>query len=106
MKIDFSEVITQYDGAPVVDQDGKPVTLGQVTVNALSQPKEGMSANDKLRNARLAEQAFDAKLVDLTPEDVTIIRAAIGEMYPPLVVLKAFRLLGGEPALPKAVANG
>jgi 3,4-dihydroxy-2-butanone 4-phosphate synthase len=106
MKINFGETITQYDGSPVIDQDGKPVTLSTITVNAMSQVKEGMSANDKLRNARLAEKAYDAEECEMTPEEVTIIRAAIGEMYPPLVVLKSFRLLGGEPSLPKAVANG
>ena len=106
MKIDFGETITQYDGAPVIDQDGKPVTLGTITVNAMSQAKEGMSANDKLRNARIAEKAYDGAACDLAPEEVTVIRAAIGEMYPPLVVLKSFRLLGGEASLPKAVSNG
>jgi hypothetical protein len=98
MKINFGTVLTQLNGQPIENEAKQPFTLGQAVVNALLQPVQGQSAADKIRKGRIAERAYDEQEIEVSPEDVTLIRQAIGELYAPLIVLKVFRLLGGEEA--------
>jgi hypothetical protein len=98
MKVNFATILTGLDGAPILNENKEPFTLGQAVVNALLQPVQNQSAADKIRRGRLAERAYDEQEIEISPEDVTVIRQCIGELYAPLIVMKAFRLLGGEEA--------
>lgn len=102
MKINFRKVLTQFSGEPITGENNSPFTLGQCTVNALLQPTQTqVSPQDKVRRARIAERAYEAEHeqdgeCDMSPEDVVLIRDCIGQIYPPLIVMKAFGLLEGD----------
>lgn len=95
MKVDFSAALTGFDGEPLKSENGI-ITLSIIAVNALSVAKQDATPIEKIRRGRLAERAFDAGETEISPEDLTLIRQCIGEMYPPLIVLKAYRLLGDD----------
>lgn len=101
MKIDLRSELTSFDGAALKD-GGKTLTVGGVCVTALmtSPPKEELSTDEKLKRGLLAEQIYlserDGKELDLTPEQLTLCRNLIGKFFTQIVVLPAYRLLGGE----------
>jgi hypothetical protein len=43
----------------------------------------------------LAEKLYKAAEVDVEPEDIVLIKAKIGAVYGPAVVLPAYKLLNG-----------
>lgn len=100
MKIDFSKVLMQLDGKTPLQMSGddpKEFTLGDCAVGALLAPGTvQQTAVEKIRRARLAEIAYDAGEVDVSVEDVVMMRTCIGETYAALIVLRAFTLLGGD----------
>jgi hypothetical protein len=100
MKIDFSTVLTQFSGEPITSEGNAPFTLGMCVVNALLQPQQQQqNPMEKIRRARIAERAYDAGETDVSPEDLVTIREAVGSLYPPLIVYRAYALLG-EPGQP------
>lgn len=109
MRIDFGATLLGLDGKTPLTNGGvgedkdEVATLGGLTVNALLSPIGPIPAEEKIRRARLAELAFDRNEVDLTPEQLTLIREAIGAVFPPLAVMRAFELLGGGHRSLKAV---
>jgi hypothetical protein len=106
MKIDFSQILTQFSGEPITGEGGSPFTLGQAVVNALLQPVQNATPMDKIRRARIAEQAFDGREIEVSPEDLVVMRDAVGQLYPPLIVYRAFAFLGegGPPISLKTVS--
>ena len=103
MKINFRDVLVQFNGAPITGENNAPFTLGQCTVNALLQPsQQQITPQDKVRRARIAERAYEAEAgegdgaCDMSPEDVVLIRDCIGQIYPPLIVMRAFGMLEGD----------
>lgn len=96
MKINFATILTQLNGEPITNEKQEPFSLGQAAVNALLQPMSNVNPMEKIRRARLAERAFDQGEVEISPEDLTLIRQCIGELYAPLIVMKAYRLLGDD----------
>ena len=95
MKIDFGAMLTQLNNTdPIINENKEPFTLGQACVNALLQPTANLSAMEKIKRARLAERAYDQGEVEVSPEDLALIRQCVGETYAPLLVMKAYRLLG------------
>lgn len=90
MKIDFSQ--------PILDLDDKEVglTLGSAAIQAMMSPvkeDESMPAAEKVRlfELSLKIKAGDA---DLPVEDIAFIKARIGKIFAPLVVGRAFAMLG------------
>lgn len=94
MRVDFSAKLTQFSGEVITNERGDPFTLGMAAVNALLQPQPNQNPMDKIRRARIAERAYDAAEVDVAPEDIVVIREAIGQLFPPLIVYRCFELLG------------
>lgn len=103
--IDFLVELKDMDGASIQAPraDGEkpaPATLKMAAVNALIQPfpDEKLDGAKKLDRGILAERIHLAKEpLDLTSEEVTLVKSVIGKMYPPLIVLRAWRLL--DPAV-------
>lgn len=90
MKIDFSQ--------PILDLDDKEVglTLGAAAIQAMMSPireDESMPATEKVRlfELSLKIKAGDA---DLPVEDIAFIKGRIGKIFAPLVVGRAFAMLG------------
>ncbi len=121
--IDFSFELTQLDGKPftgtgdMTDQEravvapllargytlGKPekTTLGSVAINSLLYPVQGDDPTEKMKKYGLALKIQDAtanKLqehskVDLTVDELKMVKDAIGKLQTPLIVGQAWRVL-------------
>lgn len=109
MKIDFSAVMTDLRGKEELKEEGHPVKLGLIAVNALMVPDPEARAAEKIRRITLAAEIDMAMesgaIVDLKSEDVTHLKALIDKAYPyPLIVGQALARIEGEPWPPKTSA--
>jgi hypothetical protein len=96
VRIDFQQRLKAIDGSELVE-NGKPVTLAAVAVNALLDviPKqEEVTSEAKVQRWRIAQRIFAAEEpVDVTVEEVVIVKKLIGIGYAPLIVGQAFDLI-------------
>ena len=101
VKIDFSQAITNLAGKPLRTTDGeegRDLLLRDVAIEVLlsARAHEKASAQDKCRDAILAQGIYAQDEVELKAEEVAGIKRLVGEMYAPLVVMRAWALLEGE----------
>jgi hypothetical protein len=102
--IDFTKPITQIDGSPIADKDGKILekqpTLGTICISALlaeyadeaSGPKM-ITPEDKFNRWKLALKLADnkdPKNVTLTSEELALVKNVVGKAYGPVVVGQAW----------------
>jgi hypothetical protein len=101
MKIDFSTVITELDGTVAKDGE-KIVTLAKLAIPALINPladasgrPEQLDAEMKVKLAKLAQDIHSSadKPLDLTVEDVALIKQRIGRAFSQVAVMRAWELL-------------
>lgn len=100
-EVDFSTIITDADGAPIIDCTtdcgGKPpLTLGRVSMRALTaiyNDEPSLSGEDKFRRGELAMRVYKGGSVALTAEDTALLKRLIAKGYGPLIVLKTWPLL-------------
>ena len=101
--------LTDAEKAAVADLQAKgyavakaaKVTLGDIALQALLTPVPKDEPKDKLRKFTLAQKIEDAvenKLqqnskLDLTADETTLLKDAIGQNYPPLVMGQAWKVL-------------
>lgn len=96
MKIDFNKNLTALNGEQLTVND-QVLTLKNVSVESLlatltGEEREG--AEVKLKRGMLAERVYLADgPMDLSPEELAMIRNRVGAMYSVLVVHRAFPLL-------------
>ncbi len=104
MNIDFSAKLLDLEGKPIIDvvagADGAPVqveaTLGRAAVNvllAMTEDDRGMSGSDKAGRFALALKLQGAAEVDVTIEEVALIKRLTGQVFGPLVVGRCWALL-------------
>ena len=96
MKVDFSKAITDLEGKPVKEGDNA-VSLKIVTINALMaafEDEKGLSGEDKLKRYTLGQTIQKAEgPVELTVEQVSMIKNLIGKAFGTLIVGSAYQLL-------------
>lgn len=94
--IDFKTPIRALDGTPLAasEKDATPVTLGQVAETALITPPPGeqLSAEEKTRRYAIAVK-IHAGRDPLTVEEIATVKRAVGQLYGPLVVGRAWEML-------------
>jgi len=104
MKIDFQQTLMGLGDEPLMEGD-KPATLGTVSIAALlnaipgpnGQPEE-LSGEAKVRQAVLAQNIFKATgPLDVSVDDVHLLKQRIGRMFTPLAVMRAWNLLDPAP---------
>jgi len=98
MKLDFGKVLTGFDGKPIKFND-RDATLGLVAVEALCavyQDEKDLTGEEKVKRATLAEVAYQGNGVDVSVEDIALIKRLIGKAYGPLVVKKAYDIIEGK----------
>ena len=96
MLLDNTKVLVTLAGEPLkesVDGEAKDVTVKTVIVNALLNPMEKDTGMQKMEKEELARKVYQNDSVDLTIEQVKLIKDRIGEMYAPIVVGQVWRLL-------------
>lgn len=102
MKIDFSQVImTPYD-EPVKDgpgTDSLDMTLARASIGALlanRSDEQKLNGQEKAIRHALAVLLVNGGEIDLEIEQIALIKKLVGEVYGPLVVGPAYKMLENE----------
>ena len=100
MKIDFSAILLNLRDEPLM-QPGEngalstaPATLAWIASEALLRATDDKDGQKKYKLYALAMKVGNGGEVDLKAEDVALLKQKIGEQFAPLVVGRAFDLLG------------
>jgi len=99
MVLDVTKVLVNIAGESLkesVNDVAVDVILRTVVVNALLSPVEKDTGMKKMEKEELARKIYQNDSVDLTIEQVKLIKDRIGEMYAPIVVGQCWRLLEGR----------
>ena len=102
---DFAQNLLDLDNEPMKDPAGVTVTLQNATVNALmaSDPNDNPDGVEKAKRFTLAMKIHGTKEpVDVTAEEIALIKKLIGKVYTALVVGRAYELLEQKPEEVKA----
>jgi len=100
--VDFSVILKDIDGTPLIELCGKgpedtkkiELTLAKICARALFYPKNGPEPGDKkAERGRLAFRIYDVKEMELTAEEIVLIRQCVGEFLSPLIVTQVYDLL-------------
>lgn len=119
MKRNFSAPIRDIKGAPILtmeeqgpDGEGKaqppkqvPATLAFASFAALTMPLRGdeaMGAEQKLRLYALTQKVHAGGVVDVSAEDIALLKERIGRAHGVLVVGRAYELLEADLSEPAA----
>lgn len=111
MSIDFTRVLKNFDGSEIMHGNTTvPFTLSLCAVNALVSGANdpNLSGDQQLKQYLLAEK-IDGKVVDLTSEEISLIKERINKTYnAPLIAGQALKMLDpvqAKNALPPPPAN-
>ena len=99
MVLDVTKILVNIAGESLkesVNDVAVDVILRTVVVNALLSPVEKDTGMKKMEKEELARKIYQNDSVDLTIEQVKLIKDRIGEMYAPIVVGQCWRLLEGR----------
>lgn len=96
MLLKVSTVLTQYNGTPLMDGNVE-ATVRDAIVNAVLAPTQGDNGVMKMKKDELARKVYNAKEeVELTAEEVVIVKERVGEAFAPIIVGQVWRLLEGK----------
>lgn len=103
MKRNFNVVLKTLKGEPLKEQyedTVRDVTLASIATNALLanyEDEKNLSGDDKVKRFKLAQQINDADgEVEVTAEQISLLKMLIAKGYSPLVVGQAYDILEGE----------
>lgn len=102
--VDFSVVLVGTDGKPfadcsAADPSGKctatvDMTLGRLAIAAIAVPDKNATLIDQVARGKLAYRISGAGTLDLTTDEIALIKARIGALgVSPLAVWQACKLL-------------
>jgi hypothetical protein len=88
MKINVSVNLVGVDRITPLMENGKVLTLAEVSIAAVLTPIENDSSTLKMNKYEIFKKIADNKggIVDLTAEEITIIKNASGKVHPPLIM--------------------
>lgn len=89
MKIDFSSQLLGLDGKQIIMPDEKPAVLSSVCVTALMAiyPDEvSLSGDEKYRRYKIAGLIYPGGAIEITAEDVALLKKLTAKCYGPLIV--------------------
>ena len=92
----FCQDLLDLDGEPLKDPAGVTVTLQNASVNALlaNDQNENPDGVEKAKRFALAMKIHNVKEpVDVTAEEIALVKKLIGKVYTALVVGRAYELL-------------
>ena len=103
---EFLTEIRRYDNDKFLDSDSTPneppqllrkdfITLKRICIDSLMDrlEKDTLSGTDKITYYQLASAIHNSEVIDLSPEDIVLLKKRISLRYPPLIVGRAFELL-------------
>jgi hypothetical protein len=94
MKIDFSQAIKNWDGS-VAEDNGTPINLFAVCCNALlaTLPNEQPDGMTKIQRFAIALKIKNGGEVEVTAEEISIIKDLVGKTYSTLIVGQVYNML-------------
>ena len=103
MVINVSKNLKTLTGETLKDSDGQgnaiDATLRMACVNALLAPLgqgKSESGMDKVKKYELAKRIYAADEVELSAEDISLIKERVGTVYPAMIVGQVFEMLEGK----------
>ena len=97
MKIDFNVVLKALNGETVKGPKSEDIMLKDVCINALNSAAEDMTkvnGQDKYRRGKLAQKIYNAEgPLEISSEDITLVKNLIGKKFEPHVVMATWDLL-------------
>lgn len=99
MKINFEQVLKELDGKIIqIPGEGVDLTLKIVASRSLSMifNDEQISGEEKAKRGLLAFRIYANSDIDLTVEEVALVKKLIGKAYGPLIVTQAWEMLEGK----------
>lgn len=97
MKVNFDSIINDLSGKPVM-QGKKSLDLRELAINSLMavlDDERHLNGEEKMARFTLAMKVKDGGEQELTPEDVSKLKALIGKCYGALAVGRAYEILNG-----------
>lgn len=100
MLVDFGKEFKDLDGNKIANIPGKTSTLKEVVIEALLavfEDEKNLTGDEKLKRWELAKRVKSASgVLELSVEEVALIKKLIGKGYGVLVVGQAFSMLEGK----------
>lgn len=97
MKIKVDVVLKNMNGAALKDIDENGVTidatLRRTLVNAVLTPIQNESGIEKVKKYELAKRIYTNDEVELTDEEIKLLKNRVGESFGPIVVGQVFEIL-------------
>lgn len=96
MKISFNEALLDFGGKPMIKEDtGEPLTIKNVCINSLigTSPKRDIKPEDKFKQAVLAEKIYNNDELDLSVDNIKLLKDLVGMFWSPIVVMQVWRKL-------------
>ena len=97
MIINVDVKLMTLDGKVMMDADSSgnavEATVKTLLINAVLAPTKDEKGVDKVRKYELAKMIFKGGKVDLTPEDIVLIKQQVGDNFAPVVVGQVFEML-------------
>ena len=94
MKRNFNQELTTFSGEKMKSVDGSTATAKSVIIDALLADDRQLSGTDKMKHFALAEKIHKSDdSVELSTEDLTIIKGAVGKIFAPMVVGQVYRII-------------
>jgi hypothetical protein len=100
MKRDFSQLLKGYDDNQIIDgATEKPMTLGSACIEALNgifEDEKNLSGEAKFKRHQLCARIYKGGEVDVTAEEISLMKLLVGKGYPPIVVGAVYKLFEDE----------
>jgi len=97
MLVNVNQPLKTMDGQVMKDNDGQgnaiDATVKLALVNAVLSPVQNEKGVDKVLKFELAKRIYKADEVDLTAEEISLIKERVGEVFPAVIVGQIYELL-------------
>jgi hypothetical protein len=95
MKIKINETLLGVDGVqPLQGEQGRNLTLKDICISSVLTPMQDDTQEQKFKKWEIFKRLRDADaIVELSAEEISIIKKAMGKLSPPLVMGQCFELL-------------
>ena len=92
---DFSVALTDFNGRPLATEGGPALTLREAVTTALVAPykDETPSGMEKVRRWQLAMKIQATHDIELTADDIALVKSLVAKAYGPMIVGQVWSIL-------------
>ncbi|NLH51823.1 MAG: hypothetical protein GX459_03130 [Bacteroidales bacterium] len=99
MKVKVNQELKDVKDLPIKKSEGGNLTLKDVIITSVLSPMQGDDQKVKFDKYEIYKKVKDDYVggeVELTAEEITLIKKCIGQLQPPLILGQAFEILEGK----------